>query len=169
MKLTKLERRILINQFEILKMLNPEENKFYEEYITILSDGYELFYSQIEEWLSDDLPAEECKLVIDVLDIYRAIGRYKERGGKNKEILEHHWLQFRGFDGNEETQYLGFTNFLINKQGKFQEQVKSDEHDTDFNSHHPVLDKYKSMVSRWYELGHHYELSEDEIKTILNS
>ncbi|WP_444636383.1 YfbU family protein [Enterococcus faecalis] len=37
----KFNRLTLINQFEILKALNPNEEKYYAEKIEILTEGYE--------------------------------------------------------------------------------------------------------------------------------
>lgn len=168
MNFTKLERIQLINQFEILKNINPDEQEYYEQLIEILTNGYAIFYSELENWLSDEMPVEEGEFVLNVLDLYRAIENFKSHNEANS-IIEHTFGYFHGFDLNEEGPYFLFVKFLIDKQKKFQEQgIHSDKTDH-FNSHWPKLEKYKKMVAKWEKLGRKYELKEAEILEILNT
>ena len=99
MKLTKLERLNLINQYTILAKLSPDDAEHYEELKTILEDGYEIFYSSLDMWISEDMPEEEGKFVLDILDLYRFIEDYKSRS-PNSLVLENHYSIFLWFDGN---------------------------------------------------------------------
>lgn len=145
MKLSKKDRVLLINQYRLLAALDKDEETHYRELIGILENGYEIFYSMVDEWISDDMPAEEGKFVLDILDLYRAIDDLK-RSSKNKELADHQYSFLRGFDGNNETEYMGFCRFLIEKQGKFQEQQQYFLKNDHLNSHMPMIGKYKRML-----------------------
>lgn len=124
MKLTKLDvkdRLILINQYKILSKLEPTEANYYKELIEILENGYEIFYSLLNQWIDEEMPRDKSRLVLDILDLYRALEDLK-RKTKDDRLLKHFYGKFNGFDGNNESEYLSFTRFLIEVQGKFQEQ-----------------------------------------------
>ena len=102
MELTKKDRLFLINQYEILKALNHDSASHYEELIEILANGYEIFYSMVDEWISDDMPSGKGSLVLDILNFYRSVEDYKHKNPGDKEIEGHLWSNFKGFDGNNE-------------------------------------------------------------------
>lgn len=145
MKLSKKDRVILINQYKLLAALNKDEEAHYRELIGILENGYEIFYSMVDEWVSDEMPRAEGKFVLDILDLYRAIEDVK-RSSKSNELTNHSYAFFRGFDGNNETEHMGFCRFLIDKQGKFQEQQQYFLKNDHLNSHVPMIGKYKRML-----------------------
>lgn len=169
MNLSKKDRVFLINQYEILKSLNHDSASHYEELIEILQNGYEIFYSEFEEWISDDMPSEKCRLVLDILTFYRSVEDYKRKNTDDKEIEGHLWSNFKGFDGNNESEYFLFTQFLIEKQKKFSEQLAYQKQTDNYNSHMPTLQKYQNMIQKWKELGEKYETSKDNIIEILNA
>lgn len=145
MKLSKKDRVLLINQYKLLAALYKEEEAHYRELIGILENGYEIFYSMIDEWISGDMPTDEGKFVLNILDLYRAIDDLK-RSSKSQELANHPYSFFHGFDGNNETEYMGFCRFLIDEQGKFQEQKQYFLKNDHLNSHIPMIDKYKRML-----------------------
>ena len=152
MEFTIKDRLFLINQYEILKLLDKENEQQYSELIEILQSGYEIFYSDTFEWLSEAMPQAEGKFVLDILSIYRAIENYKEEHPEDGQVRNHVWGHFQGFDGNDEGMYRAFTLFLIETQGKFDEQVKYKGMTDSFNTHGATLYKYRSMVERWLAL-----------------
>ena len=166
MKLTKLERLNLINQYTILAKLSPEDAEHYEELKTILEDGYEIFYSSLDQWISEDMPEEEGKFVLDILELYRFIEDFKSRN-LNSPVLDSHKSIFMGFDGNNEGSYMGFARFLILKQGKFSEQKKYLRKNDHLNSHTPMIKIYREMLERWESLDRPYHLNEVHVKEIL--
>jgi uncharacterized protein len=168
MKFDKKDRVLLINQYRILAALYPDEASGYLELVEILQSGYEIFYTQIHEWVSEDMSTEECKLVLDILSIYRIVEDYK-RSNPSDDISKHMYSFFRGFDGNNETEYMGFARFLINEQGKFSEQQPYLAKNDTLNSHAPMINKYRNMVNKWQELGRKYQLNKQEILHILES
>ena len=163
------ERISLINQYEILKRLDSNNTKYYKELIEILYSGYSIFYNKIEENINDEMPEKDGKFVLDILSIYRIVEDYKEKNPNDTDIVEHAWSTFKGFDGNEEASYLGFTMFLFNIQGKFTEQLKYCDQTDDFNSHMPLLDKYRKMINTWQDFGKKYDISKDKIIQILDA
>lgn len=169
MELTKKDRIYLINQYEILKRLDQDNSAGYDEYIKILSNGYAVFYNMIDMWVSDDMSAEEGKFVLDILSIYRIVEDFKRRNPEVKEIQDHNWKHFRGFDGNNESEYMGFVQFLIHTQGKFTEQLQYQSATDNYNSHMPCLDKYRRMVQKWADLGKQYQYPKETLLEILNA
>jgi uncharacterized protein len=170
MELSKKERIILINQYEILKHLDAENASRYEELIEILRSGYEIFYSKVGEWVNDrTMPVEEGKFVLNVLDLYRAIEAYKRDNPADEEVVNHLWSSFRGFDGNSESNYFAFTQFLIYDQNKWSEQRQYEAKTDRFNSHMPVASKYRKMLDAWGGGEDRFQLSREKIIGILNS
>lgn len=169
MKLSKKDRLLLLNQYKILKSIDDPYPNQSDEIITILQDGYEIFYHKIEDTLMDDLPVSECSVVLDILSIYRIIEDYKKNNPKVDEIKNHIWGSFKGFDGNNEAHYMGFTEFLINDQGKFAEQKSSTSKVYQCNSHMPCVNKYRNMISKWKQHKDRYKLDKDDIINILEA
>lgn len=168
MQLTRMERITLINQYRILSFLDKDSKDYYDEVIDILSNGYEIFYSQIDQWVSEDMPVSDCKFVLDVLDMYRAIFDYIKNNPKDKEVSKHVRAKFIGFDGNTETNYMGFASFLINKQGKFAEQ-REGKKGKDCNSHCPMVHTYTKMLEMWNSFNKSFHLSKTQVMEILES
>lgn len=166
--LDKKDRILLINQYKILAALNIEERDHYQELIEILENGYSIFYSNIDYWVSEEMSSDEGRFVLDILDLYRAIEDLK-RSSKDEKITSHPNSFFRGFDGNNETEYMGFCRFLIETQGKFQEQkpylIKNDN----LNSHMPMIPKYTRMLRKKEELGISFRITPDEAIQIMNA
>ena len=168
MEISKKDRVFLINQYRILAALNKDGTDHYNELIGILENGYEIFYSSIDEWVSDDMPSDEGKFVLDVLDFYRAIEDLK-RSSKNQELHDHLHSYFAGFDGNNETQYMSFARFLIEKQGKFSEQEQYLRKNDNLNSHMPMIGKYKKMLEKAKSIESIWNMSVEDALEILNA
>ncbi|MEO5914333.1 MAG: YfbU family protein [Luteolibacter sp.] len=168
LEISKKDRIILINQYRILAKLEPNESERLEELIEILENGYRLFYSMIDEWISDDMPEDRSILVLDILGIYRIIEDHK-RLVSSQAVMEHSFHFFPGFDGNNESEYLSFSRFLIEKQGKFTEQKPYLKRNDNLNSHLPMVPKYRKMVNAWKSMGSAYHLTEQQILSILDA
>lgn len=168
MNLTKKDRVFLINQYRILAALKEDEADHYNELISILENGYEVFYYMIDEWYSDSMPSDEGRFVLNILDLYRAIENLK-RSTKSAELNDHYYSFFRGFDGNDETQYMGFARFLIEKQGKFFEQEQYLRRNDNLNSHAPMIDKYRRMLIAAESINDIWEMSIEQALQILEA
>ena len=164
MKLEVKDRMILINQYEILRLLDPENESDYLERIEILQSGYEVFFDDDMSW--ETFPSKKSDIVFSILDLYRVIEAFKRDNSKSS-IHNHEYGYFRGFDGNLESQYFGFAKFLIETQGKYEEQLA---YKTDgFNSHCPMLETYTNMITAWKNMNRKSPLNEEQILSILNT
>lgn len=138
-ELTRVERAMLINQYEILKRLEPSEASWYEEKIDILRSGYELLYGDAL-FMGDDstLSYDEGRYVMDVLDMYGFLQSSAEKAG-----LQDTRLKFHGFDGNNEDLYQGLAQHF-RRAGRW-EYVEVWH--GDLNSHFPTRRKYEAMLA----------------------
>lgn len=170
MELTKFERLVLSNQFKILEGLYPEEKEYYEIHRKAIDEGYQLHYNDAFEVLSEDeMSKEDCREVLDILNMYRAITfSYKKLPDNDKSGIREESIKFRGFDLNdrEEAKRLMYTRYFIVDLDRFEELRYGDKY-RDFNSHRPMLNRYRKMLSRWNEMGKKYELTLEDIKVLI--
>ena len=160
----KLKRYELINQLLILEKLYPEEADYYARNRKALENGYELHYSWLTENISDGLSEEECKEVLDILDMYRSITFSWQRLHEVKELPDE--LKFRGFDGNNETALMGYVQYFIIDLQRFAELTYGKEHPF-FNSNCPMLDKYRRMLTVWKQ--YKFDLTQDQIASVMEA
>ncbi|MGJ9383219.1 YfbU family protein [Salipaludibacillus sp. CF4.18] len=165
MKLTKLERLNLINQYQILEKLDPNEN--YSSFIKALQEGYEAHYSDLVEWLYDDFPKDKSDFVVDVLEMYRRI-IFSYNALDDKGDLNESRIKFHGFDGNNESSYLGYASYFINDLGRYDE-IRNNTEFRDLNSHRPMIDNYMRKLSVWKSSLDVDNLTLEEIQNILNT
>lgn len=169
MELTKTERVMLMNQYRILSHLDPDNKSNYDEKIEVLQSGYKIFYSMLDELISDEMMIEASDLVLQTLSIYRQIEFYKKKNPTDKEIIDHPSSVFAGFDGNHESQYYAFARFVIETQNKYEEQKKYWRETDGLNSHSSMVDKYSRMIEAWKSDGTDYNFSRERILKILNA
>ncbi len=170
-KLTKTERAIFIYLFKILQNQNDNDND-YENMIKALEYGFSLHYDDVFSVLYDnELSRSECLEVLDILEMYRGI-IYSYRSLANnrqcKEIKEFD-VHFPGFDGNNETDLFAYTQYFILDLKRYSEIEQLSK--GDYNSHCPMLKKYRNMLKKWNEyksLPNRYEMTEEQIMTLLN-
>ena len=117
---------------------------------------------------------KKVRAVVDILDMWtfieRAYARFSsaekaevETGvgilGKNPK--------FHGFDGNNETEYMGIARFLVEQLGRFQ-----DFKGRDLNSHSPAVARHMRMASRFQNIRRNLigrEMSPSEMISVLKS
>lgn len=167
MKLDKKERLALVNQFLILEKLYPEEADHYAKHRQALAEGYELHYSWIYENIWDGLTKEECKKVLDILDMYSAL-HYSSEKSQCAEFKEHYWVKFKGFDGNNESSYMAYCRYFIVDLDRFRE-LRYGQEFPDLNSHMPSVYKYTAMLNTWLEMGRSFELNDEQALAILEA
>ncbi|MED4135734.1 YfbU family protein [Priestia megaterium] len=173
MKLSRVERLIISNQFKILEKLYPEEREYYEVDRKAIEQGYEIHYEEIignvinEEELSEEASRE----VLDILDMYRAITfSYNRLEEEDKvEIGEKYDVKFKGFDANdpEEIKLLMYTRYFIIDKDRYQELVYNAKY-PDFNSHSPKLSKYRKMLAL-FKSYNEFDLSKEQIIKLLGT
>lgn len=115
---------------------------------------------------------EIVKEVLDILDMWSFIEySYGELNDEGKGYVEKEAApfgkdpKFRGFDGNNETEYMGTASFIVNQLDRFEEFKERR-----FNSHCPLVDGYKRMLSVFEEIREdiHFEsLNAEQITRII--
>ena len=168
MDLSKKERLLLFNQYEILKHINPEETKEYEINQDILFYGYKNEYDSLVNNFFEDTSIEVSSFVLDVLQMYRCINNsYYNLSDDEKEEYKKLPTSFEGFDGNEETDYYMYACFVLEKKGEYEESYQDGKIDT--NSHWNKVSKYANMLNRWKEVrsGRYDTLSLENIRYIV--
>lgn len=146
--LTQTERLILLNQYRILSILDPNEKDAYEESISVLQNGYEKHYERLHPGLNTSIvTAEQSSFVHQSLSMFDRLenaiddGKFLLSDGLKSKI------RFVGFSENYEPEYYSYANFVIHLQKSFQRYK-----DLPLNSHVPMKDQYASVLSRWNQL-----------------
>ena len=112
MELSRIERWILANQCCILEALHPAEAAGFAESREVLEKGYQLEYAWIcPEVEQDEMTADECQEVLDILDMLSSIKR-SVAPQDDKTWADARLALFRGFDGNYEGKQLGYALHL---------------------------------------------------------
>jgi len=150
MKISDGEKLILLMLSEIYDRLGMDEG-ISPEFIrsAIFSNnlwGIPWKYSGIP--FEDQEDPEIVREVLDILDMWSIIEySYKELSSEEKAQLEEIAApfgkdpKFPGFDGNNESSYMGTASFIVNELDRF-EEFKG----RDFNSHFPSLDGHRRML-----------------------
>lgn len=168
MELTKKERLMLYNQYEILKNLDPNEEEYYNVKQEILINGFKANYDDLVEGFMDEISVEVSEFVVDVLQMYRTLNdSYRELNAEERCNIELYNISFKGFDGNEEIDYYVYAKFFLDDLRRFDE-LKESEHYA-INSHCNMVDRYRDMLSRWEEVrsGRYHSLNLTNIQYII--
>jgi uncharacterized protein len=161
------DRLILYNQSRILAALYPEEADFYRRMGTVFHNGYEQLYGWYTDTFYQPMSREESAEVFDIMqmcdDVAYGIEQLKDKSGI--EPLHGAWI---GFDGNNESSYLGFASHLVEEERRFVRLSKTPWGD-DMNSHMPTLDTYRRMLKVWRPIHarHVHPLTKADIQAIL--
>jgi uncharacterized protein YfbU (UPF0304 family) len=116
-----------------------------------LRNGYTLEYETLGNFVDPDVSEEECREVVDILEMYRALK------------IARRDITFPGFDGNNETEHFAYATFLIDIQNKWTESKQDPR-----NSHSPMLARYRSMLRSWKESADTAELTAEDTARILS-
>jgi len=166
MELSKKERLMLINQYRILSILNPDGASSYNVRIKMLENGYSLHYDEMISWLDDGMSQEQCQEIIDILEMYRCLWHsYKKL--RDKKGISKKDVRFPGFDAKEEERELNYAEFVmysLKRYKEFHQRKRIPNHD----SYKVMMGQYRAMLSVWKSLGYKKLLTRDEIIQILN-
>lgn len=169
MEFTIKERLQLSNQFKILEKLYPEDEDYYAKHRKAVEYGFELHYSWIAEHIYEDtLSNEDCKFVLEVLDMYASF-YFNVKQLKNLNELTESKVVFPGFDGNNETMFMAYTRYFIEDLDRFNEIKESTN--SNYNSHMRMIPRYKKMLIKWkeYQVDYSYELTEGQIIDLIKT
>ena len=165
MDLSMKDRLIIANQLKILEKLYPEEAKDYSNGRKAIEEGYKSHYSWLTEGFCDEMSVAESEEVIRILNMYRAI-TFSYKKAEDKEGLEESKIKFHGFDGNDEGKQFGYAQYFIVDLGRYDE-LRGDSEYPDLNSHYPMLDEYRRMLSIWKSYEDKHFLTIAQIKELL--
>ncbi|WP_286068823.1 YfbU family protein [Stenotrophomonas sp. 57] len=176
MKFTDEQRLIVLMLADIQKALKVR-GEFDPSFISKVTAYKEEFAIPFEHGLlfdDQDLP-DSFKFVIDVLDMWSFIERAVKDldEGQRQELIDRVGLrgdnpQFRGFDGNNETELMAHCRLLVNDLHRFTEFK-----DRDFNSHSPTAELYREMYELFEpmrrQLLDRRRLSLDDLEALLST
>ena len=161
------DRLIIANQFKILEKLYPEDADYYSRHRKALENGYQLHYKWLVENFYEEMSEAECKEVLDILEMYRAI-TFSSKKINDLTGIDDHWLRFKGFDGTHESKQYSYAQYFIVDLGRYEELKYGSEY-PGLNSHGATLEKYRRMLQCWKGRERSYELSKDELIGLLSS
>ncbi|AYV22453.1 MULTISPECIES: YfbU family protein [Vibrio] len=166
MEMTNAQRLILSNQYYLMAKLTPENAEKYKRLQTIVERGYELQMREMNKEYGC-LVEDECREVIDIMEMYHAMQESnKMLSDEERNDVDQRRLQFLGFDIAAEAQLVNYVRFLIDSEGLYPQFDKGDHH---FNSHVPMLEKYRRMLVTWRNCPRQYHLSAAEFRQIFNA
>lgn len=174
MKITDGEKLILLmlsELYEELEVNGEIDQKFIKE--AIFSNNLWALpwkYSGIP--FEDQEDPEIVREVLDILDMWSFIEHsYAQLDDEQKALLEKEANpfgkdpKFPGFDGNNESEYMGTASFIVNELERF-EEFKG----RSFNSHCPSIDGHRRMLSTFKEIRNNLDfgpMSEKDLAAIL--
>lgn len=164
MRLSRVERLMLSNQYRVLEALYPNERDGFANTRAAIESGFEIEYDwQTSHIRKDVVTMQECEEVIDILSMFEAL-RLAYSKMDDKSGLEEFNIKFAGFDGNNETKQLIYTAYL-QKNDKFVDLSGLDG----LNSHAPVLAGYRRMLSEWQQSDNPYSLRKEDVLRIASA
>lgn len=185
--LSKKERLFLSNQLEILKnqqiilsIIRGQDDSLvdvdqYNNQIKALREGYELHYDDPFEDIYDGLSYEDCRFVLDVLEMYRGITYSFNALQKKNELhkITKKEVVFDGFDLNTETKYFSYAKYFIIDLDRFDEIKEMAGPFADFNSHTSLtIPKYRRQLQIWESyraLENRYQMTEEQLFNLLHA
>jgi uncharacterized protein len=162
---------ILSNQFRILAAVDSESRENSLQHLEALESGYEAHYSWMTDRFDSGLSATETREIVDILQMHSDILHAFEKAASSA-TLELSDVMFGGFDGNNESQQMGYADYFLFKLGRFSslhEMIKING----LNSHAPMLPTYRLMLPIWKQImqknqiTHKYELSMQQLEAIV--
>jgi len=165
MDLSETERLILLNQYTIFKLLDPEEKQgYWEDRIRILESQYTRLYDSYLMPPHQEPPSDDVYVLVhNVLDLYRAIQDSADTFDKGHEID----ATFPGFYGNDEMQYLSIAAIELRMNPSYH-GIEPTNKSLDIHIG-PMIEKYQKMISLWKTYGDKAKLSREQVLALLNA
>lgn len=166
MELTKTERLILLNQFRILKSLNPNEDN-YDYALEVLEKGYEYHYKEIiqDSLLIEEFPFNSSQLVLDILYMFSSMRLAYNKLSDKSNIVESK-IRFPGFcssSGGFEAKCLSYARFYVNQQGGLFRELGNIEN-SDINR----IPYYREMLAEFEKSQNKFDLTKEDIIRIIS-
>jgi uncharacterized protein YfbU (UPF0304 family) len=165
MNLTVKDRLTLINQYEILKTVNPKNLLEYEHKIEILKHGFEGEYFELDREIDNTTLSKQLSdEVHNILTMFHTLNLFYANI-EDKSEIDKNKITFKGFSGNDEGKQWTYVLFLI-KKNKYSKLLDKNQ---EYNSHFPMLTIYRRMLDEWNSSDSKYQLSKDDIMRIANA
>lgn len=153
------KRMTLANQYRILGFLDVESRDYWNRAAEMAVEGWPVENLPdadiIKSYLRDALTREEQRFVLDAFNVFELLQDGEKLGMKPKRA--HAWLDFPGFDGNNETKLMSYARHIVEHEQRFENVRRSMD---SFNSHMPTIELYQRMISAWERLGRPLQISE---------
>jgi uncharacterized protein YfbU (UPF0304 family) len=168
-KLTKLDRVFMVNQLRILEALYPDEATQLGVQREALERGYEMLYAWDTQNIYDGdevMTVEESREVFDTMDMFDAIARSMPA---DADMSKYPFKKFVGYDGNNESKFMGFAQFTVERLGRF--EYLPMERPGYWNSHAPVREIYQRMLDEWKTVPQEqrFELTKEQLESVLGA
>lgn len=138
---------------------DPGDAEYHDRMVEVLENGYTGEYGDEFVSISEELSLGECKLVWDILDMFRVLQASAERIGiENIPGVDKRDVTFAGFDFNDrlEARMAMYAKHLIDND-RWQDMAEYFDREHEYgNSHAPRLSVYNRMLEAyrpiWEEL-----------------
>lgn len=148
--LAPVDRQQLILLHKVLEHLDVDEADYHRRMSEVLTEGFTLEYESVFSAYAE-LPRSDCKLVMDVLDMFRVIKASLAKldpAEHDPLMTEHEFaLRFQGFDGNDarEGKMGSYVTYLqsTSRWSDLQEDVDAADGG---NSHSLMLNRYVARL-----------------------
>ncbi|MCP3964839.1 MAG: YfbU family protein [Lentisphaerae bacterium] len=115
------QRLILSNQYNLLSRLQPEKQDHYQRMAKIVSYGYVECYDELFSNINEkEFSKETSSFVYNVLSMYRALN-FSNQQNCYDDRIEEVKLELPGFDAETEEDKLTYAVFLIIENKQFEE------------------------------------------------
>ena len=171
MKLSLPERWMVSNQLRILEELYPKEAEDLAVQREAIERGYERVYNINSPINTDTMDEGECLEVWDTLDMFRAIDT-SIRELKTDDFETHPQRKFSGYDGNNESKFMAFTSYTIERLERWTELLPENPgYFNSFNSHIPMQPIYQNMIRTWKKIppNKRFSMNLEQLTEVLDS
>lgn len=148
--LTAVERRTMSLLHQVLGKLDSEDESYHQLRAQALDEGYTAEYGDEFLGMEPELPARDCELVRDILDMFRVVRASVNRLDSGAIVgLDHAvFLEFAGFDANDplEGRLLCYARHLLATDRWTDLADYFDAAHDGGNSHHQALPSYRRML-----------------------
>jgi uncharacterized protein YfbU (UPF0304 family) len=160
MRLSKIERVLLAEQYRILAKIDPDNAELYAHNCKVLENGYELYFDSLDERFKAGVSRERCIEVLRILTMFDALDESYRRI-KGDSAIRPEAIRFRGFDKDDEEDLLGYAQFVLYDEGQFSTLKRED-----LNSGSSMLAIYRRMLREWDKSREKNRLTEDDMQRI---
>lgn len=172
MAISKAHRILLINQYKILGLLDEENKDYYDNLVEIYEWGYTKLYLEAQDLIYEELSDDAQIFVWDVLGMYDLINVHMEENPSECEkIKSHDHSAFGGFNGNNETDMMGFAQYLVEREGYYDsiKNARKQKGLPSFNTHCPMSQKYRAMLDQFEKIKGKGDWTEKEVLQVLDA